>query len=180
MKSCSSPPGGCLCVALVALFPTLFFSNEKNGTKKSHVKRQIPKLHVVDLCCGSGLTSFTLTLATKTVERITAVDRRPEQVMPHFKEVLLDFCLFFWGEGRQKGKVVERMDDFWQIVEFFFDYVVFVWLSSGMEQCSNIEGICPSKKLIFLAGDMRLGEWRVLNNSWNGQNALCLISSQTH
>ena len=70
---------------------------------------QIPKLHVVDLCCGSGLTSFTLTVATKTVERITAVDRRPEQVMPHFKEVLLDFCLFFGGEGCQKGKMVERM-----------------------------------------------------------------------
>ena len=63
---------------------------------------------MVDLCCGSGLTSYTLTLAKNVeVERITAVDRRPEQVMPHFKEVLaVDlFFVFFWG----KGKVVERI-----------------------------------------------------------------------
>ena len=78
---------------------------------------QIPKLHVVDLCCGSGLTSFTLTVATKTVERITAVDRRPEQVMPHFKEVLLDFTCFCWGGGASKREVGGK-DDFLQIVEF--------------------------------------------------------------
>lgn len=56
-------------------------------------------------------------MASKTVERITAVDRRPEQVMPHFKEVLLDFTCFIGGGGASKGEGGGK-DDFLQIVEF--------------------------------------------------------------
>lgn len=47
------------------------------------------------------------------------------------------FACFCWGAGASKGEGGGK-DDFLQMVEFSFDYVVFVWLSSGMEQCSNI------------------------------------------
>ena len=130
------PPGWCVFVALCPL-PN-FVSNE-NGTKHQRRSRNFTWW---TLCCGSGLTSFTLTVATKTVERITAVDRRPEQVMPHFKEVLLDFCLFLLGgRGVKKKKVVERMifANCW----VFFDYVVLFGYLVVWNSVQTL-GLCPS------------------------------------
>ena len=40
---------------------------------------------MVDLCCGSGLTSSCLS----TAGAVTAVDRRPSRCLPHFQEAQL-------------------------------------------------------------------------------------------
>eukprot|EP00434_Breviolum_minutum_P022255 symbB.v1.2.019640.t1/scaffold1617.1/size109270/4 len=101
---------------------------------------EIPKLHVVDLCCGSGLTSFTLTVATKTVERITAVDRRPEQVMPHFKEAGLTHVNYLSADMLSPG--------FFGVLETLLLEVSLPVVLLGMHCCGVWGPTCPSNPTV--------------------------------
>eukprot|EP00435_Cladocopium_sp_Y103_P016997 s2547_g4.t1 len=70
---------------------------------------QVPQLHVVDLCCGSGLTSCALGVFSRAaassaaVVRVTAVDRRPKPVMPHFQEAGLSHVDYLCADMLSPG-----------------------------------------------------------------------------
>eukprot|EP00438_Fugacium_kawagutii_P036219 Skav206630 [mRNA] locus=scaffold2313:87780:92124:- [translate_table: standard] len=86
---------------------------------------EVPQLHVLDLCCGSGLTTCALALrgALHGVAKVTAVDRRPQREVPHFGEAL--------GRGAAAVGMGGFLVDSWWIPGGFLVDSWWIWLLSS-------------------------------------------------